>query len=191
MTAEMHPFEPFLPQGAKVLMLGSFPPQRKRWCMEFYYPNWLNDFWRICGAVFFGDKGHFVIPGEKRFDIQRIKEFCEARGIALYDTATEVCRLKDNASDKFLEVVTPTDIPALLARIPECSAVVTTGQKATDVLVGAFGCDEPRVGGRAPLVIAGRTYDFWRMPSTSRAYPLPLEQKAEAYRQLFAAAGLI
>ena len=26
---------------------------------------------------------------------------------------------------------------------------------------------------------------FYRMPSTSRAYPLPLEKKAEAYCQLF------
>ena len=26
---------------------------------------------------------------------------------------------------------------------------------------------------------------FWRMPSTSRAYPLPLEKKAGFYRRLF------
>jgi G:T/U-mismatch repair DNA glycosylase len=191
MTVERHPFEPFLPEGAKVLMLGSFPPQRKRWCMEFYYPNWLNDFWRICGMVFYGDREHFVIHGEKRFDILKVKDFCAEKGIALFDTATEVRRLKDNASDKFLEVVTPTDIPALLARIPECRAVVTTGQKATDVLSGAFGCDEPPVGGCAGVSSAGRPLDFWRMPSTSRAYPLPLEKKAEAYRRLFTALGLL
>lgn len=190
-TVERHPFEPFLPAGAKVLMLGSFPPQRKRWCMEFYYPNWLNDFWRICGIVFYGDREHFVIPGEKRFDILKVKDFCERKGIALFDTATEVRRLKDNASDKFLEVVTPTDIPALLERIPECRAVVTTGQKATDVLVGAFGCDEPPVGGCTGVSAAGRTLTFHRMPSTSRAYPLPLERKAEAYRSLFASLGLL
>ena len=159
--------------------------------MEFYYPNWLNDFWRICGTVFYDDRDHFVIPNEKRFDIQSVKGFCAEKGIALYDTATEVRRLKDNASDKFLEVVTPTDIAALLAQIPECRAVVTTGQKATDVLVGAFGCDEPRVGGRTPVTIAARQYDFWRMPSTSRAYPLPLKQKAEAYKLLFTTTNLL
>ena len=188
---ERHPFEPFLPDGAKVLMLGSFPPQRKRWCMEFYYPNWLNDFWRICGLVFYGDKDRFVVPGEKRFDIEMVKSFCREKGIALYDTATEVQRLKDNASDKFLEVVTPTDVPALLARLPECTAVVTTGQKATDVLVSAFGCDEPRVGGRTGVSAAGRTLSFYRMPSTSRAYPLSLDRKADAYRTLFADIGLL
>ena len=188
---ERHPFEPFLPEGAKVLMLGSFPPQRKRWCMEFYYPNWLNDFWRICGLVFHGDRDHFVIPGKKSFDLERIKSFCTEKGIALFDTATEVRRLNGNASDKFLEVVTPTDIPALLEQIPECRAVVTTGQKATDVLAGAFGCGEPGVGGRTGLVVSGRQIDFYRMPSTSRAYPLPLDRKADAYRSLFTGIGLL
>jgi len=36
---ERHPLEPFLPGNARLLMLGSFPPPRKRWSMEFFYPN--------------------------------------------------------------------------------------------------------------------------------------------------------
>lgn len=190
MDVEYHPFEPFLPENARVLFLGSFPPQRRRWCMEFYYPNWINDYWRILGLVFFGDKDHFVVPGEKRFDLDLIRSFCKEKRIALFDTAVAVRRLKDNASDKFLEVVEPTDLPALLSRIPLCEAVVTTGQKATDVLVGRFGCDEPPVGASAPIIINGRNLTFWRMPSTSRAYPLPLEKKAAAYRSLFLSLGL-
>ena len=51
---EWHPLIPFLPENAKVLFLGSFPPQRKRWCIDFYYPNFINDHWRIEGQVFFG-----------------------------------------------------------------------------------------------------------------------------------------
>ena len=185
MDIEYHPFEPFLPEKARVLFLGSFPPQRKRWSMEFFYPNWINDYWRILGIVFFGEKDYFVVRGEKRFDLGRIRDFCTEKGIALFDTAVAVRRLKDNASDKFLEVVEPTDLPALLARIPHCEAVVTTGQKATDVIVDRFGCIEPPVGTGTPVSVGGRNLVFWRMPSTSRAYPLPLEKKAEAYRSLF------
>ena len=44
---ENHPFEPFMPGNAKVLMLGSFPPPERRWSMRFYYPNRTNDMWRI------------------------------------------------------------------------------------------------------------------------------------------------
>ena len=188
---ERHPFEPFLPDGAVALFLGSFPPQEKRWCMEFYYPNWLNDFWRVCGLVFFGDKDHFVLPGEKRFNLPLIKAFCTEKGLALFDTATTVRRLQDNASDKFLEVVEPTDISALLRRIPTCRAIVTTGEKATGVLVEKYGCTAPKVGQSTEISIDGRQLSFFRMPSTSRAYPLSLDKKAAAYESLFRALNLI
>lgn len=185
MHTELHPFEPFLPQEATILFLGSFPPQEKRWSMPFYYPNWINDFWRLMGLIFYEDREYFVVPGQKRFDQAGIEAFCKEKGIALYDTACEIRRLKDNASDKFLEVVTPTDLQALLERIPLCDTIVTTGQKATDVIADTYSCEEPPVGGSTELTIGQRKMHFWRMPSTSRAYPLPLDKKAGAYRKLF------
>ena len=119
-TTESHPLQPFLPEGARLLMLGSFPPKRERWSMDFFYPNWINDMWRIWGYIFFADKHYFEVKGEKRFDRERIVSFCLEHGIALYDTACEVRRLRDNASDKFLEIVRPTDIKALLDALPHC-----------------------------------------------------------------------
>ncbi len=187
---EKHPLEPFLPEGAKILMLGSFPPARKRWSMEFFYPNWINDMWRIWGLIFFGDKEHFVAENaegrkDKRFDREKCAAFAGSKGIAMYDTACEVRRLKDNASDKFLEVVKATDLKDLLSRIPECQAIVTTGQKAADIIAETFGCDEPSVGNCSGFNMDGREMRLWRMPSSSRAYPLPLEKKAEHYRRMF------
>ena len=182
---ERHPFEPFLPEGAKVLMLGSFPPQPKRWSMEFYYPNFINDFWRIIGILFFDDRDRFVDIHAKKFKLQEIKEFCSEKGIAMFDTATAVRRLKDNASDKFLEVVEPTDIPALLRRIPLCEAVVVTGEKAAQTLCEAFGTEAPAVGDYSEFRFEGRNMRLYRMPSTSRAYPLPIQKKADVYRRLF------
>ena len=178
---ESHPLKPFLPEGARLLMLGSFPPKRERWSMDFFYPNWINDMWRIWGYIFFGDKHHFEVKGEKRFDHERIVSFCHEHGIALYDTACEVRRLRDNASDKFLEVVRPTDIKALLNALPHCQAIVTTGEKATDTLIEQFACPKPTVGEYVEIHHNSRTLHFWRMPSSSRAYPLSLERKAERY----------
>ena len=187
---ERHPLEPFLPEGARILMLGSFPPARKRWSMEFFYPNWINDMWRIWGLIFFNDKEHFIAEDQagkkvKRFDKDRCAAFAAEKGIAMYDTACQVRRLKDNASDKFLEVVKATDLPALLSMIPECNAIVTTGQKATDIITGTFGCKEPAVGTSVGFSIGQRQMRLWRMPSSSRAYPLALDKKAEFYREMF------
>lgn len=188
---ERHPLEPFLPAGARVLLLGSFPPKHERWSMEFFYPNFNNDMWRIMGLLFYGEHNHFVATGEKRFDYGRVVGFCRERGIAIFDTAQVVRRLKDNASDAFLEVVQPTDIAALLARLPECRTIVATGQKAAETLASQFGCALPRPAGRTTVAVGGREIGFYRMPSTSRAYPLALDRKAEAYRAMFEETGIL
>lgn len=183
---EQHPLTPFLPSNARLLMLGSFPPQRKRWCMEFYYPNWTNDMWRIVGLVFFDDRDHFADNVRKQFRKDAIVEFLQEKGIALFDTASAVRRLQDNASDKFLEVVQVTDVASLLARLPQCRAIVTTGEKATATLSHAFSLAAPKVGDFSEFVLdRGRALRLYRMPSSSRAYPLALEKKAAAYRGMF------
>lgn len=191
MEIEQHPLTPFLPENARLLMLGSFPPQRKRWCMEFYYPNWGNDMWRMMGLLFFADRNHFADNERKQFRKEAIVGFLREVGIALFDAASAVRRLQDNASDKYLEVVQPTDVPALLRRLPQCKAIVTTGEKATDTLCRMFSMTSPKVGDFTEFVADGRAMRLYRMPSTSRAYPLALEKKAAAYRVMFQDLGMI
>ena len=188
---EEHPLEPFLPTHAKLLMLGSFPPQKKRWSMDFFYPNLQNDMWRIFGLIFFKDKEHFLLPDKKAFNKEHLIEFLTEKGIALYDTATSVRRLQDNASDKFLEVVEPTDIRLLLKQLPQCQAIVTTGQKATDIIRSQMEVAEPKVGESCPFELEDRTLRLYRMPSSSRAYPLSIEKKSSAYRFMLNELGLL
>lgn len=186
---EEHPLEPFLPANAKLLMLGSFPPQKKRWSMDFFYPNLQNDMWRIFGLLFFDDKEHFLLPGKKAFNKEYLIEFLTEKGIALYDTATSVRRLQDNASDKFLEVVEPTDIRLLLKQLPQCQAIITTGQKATDIIRNQIEVDEPKVGESCLFTFEDRMMRLYRMPSSSRAYPMAIEKKATAYRFMLSELG--
>jgi G:T/U-mismatch repair DNA glycosylase len=188
---EEHPLEPFLPSNATLLMLGSFPPQKKRWSMDFFYPNLQNDMWRIFGFLFFNDKDHFLLPGKKAFNKDYLVEFLKEKGIALYDTATAIRRLQDNASDKFLEVIEPTDIRLLLKQLPQCQAIVTTGQKATDIIRSQIEVNEPSVGQNCPFEFEDRILQLYRMPSSSRAYPLALEKKAAVYRLMLNELGLL
>ena len=186
---EYHPLRPFLPENARVLFLGSFPPQRKRWCMDFYYPNFINDHWRIEGQIFFGDKNHFVDLKNKRFKIDEIVAFCQEKGLAFFDTSTAIRRLQGNASDKFLEVVEPTDIRALISQLPHLRAIVTTGEKATETICTYFGIHEiPKVNTSvsvSSIIHHPSSISLWRLPSSSRAYPLSFDKKVEAYRQMF------
>ena len=187
---EYHPLRPFLPEHAKVLFLGSFPPQRKRWSMDFFYPNFINDHWRIEGQIFFGDKNHFVDLEAKRFKLDEIVAFCQEKGLAFFDTSTAIRRLQDNASDKFLEVLEPTDIPELLHQLPHCRAIVTTGEKATETFCASLSIPAiPKVNTSVTIPdthnLDGDPILLYRLPSSSRAYPLAFDKKVAAYQQMF------
>ena len=204
---ERHPLQPFLPANAQLLMLGSFPPPKERWCMDFFYPNPQNDMWRIMGQIFFGDKTYFEgqrdfmkVPrdqvqstkaGRKVFNREEIVSFCEAKGIAIFDTAQAVIRLQGNAADEHLEIVEQTNIAALLQQIPLCHDLCCTGGKAAQTLADTLHCVPPKVGEFIETNFAGRTIRFWRMPFSSRAYPLSLDKKAAAYRQMFETIGML
>jgi G:T/U-mismatch repair DNA glycosylase len=188
---EKHPLPPFIPDNAKWLFLGSFPPKRQRWSMEFYYPNFNNDMWRIFGLVFFGDKNYFVDADKKRFKKELIQAFLMDKHIAVYDTAKAVIRHKDNASDKDLEVVEAVDIGGMIRGMRGLQNIVVTGQKALDTIVGQLGwmgieISLPAVGAYASFIYYDRNLRLYRMPSSSRAYPLALESKADVYGKMFA-----
>ncbi len=181
---ERHPWQPFIPEGTRIIFLGSFPPARHRWSMDFFYPNYINDFWRVMGLCFYGDKDHFVDIEHKTFRRQLIEQELKNRGIGLYDTAYEIRRTKNTASDKDLEVVTVTDFDSLFNLAPQCHTVVTTGQKATETLASHSKLPLPKVGQSVDFSFHGRPMRLFRMPSTSRAYPMALEKKAEIYSKL-------
>ncbi|WP_373742240.1 uracil-DNA glycosylase family protein [Neisseria sp.] len=193
MTIETHPLPPFTPPNAKLLMLGSFPPPRARWKMDFYYPNFQNDMWRIFGLVFFADKDYFVAEDGKAFRETLLREFLADKGIAVYDTAYRVRRLQGNASDKFLQVVEAVDLVALLDKMPLCRTVMTTGELATDTLLSLMPSEtaQPKIGAYSEAVFADRHLRLYRLPSSSRAYPLALEKKAEVYGRFFTEIGLL
>lgn len=201
---EPHPFEPVLPPNATVMMMGTFPPTADKWAMSFHYPNFYNDMWRIYGRVFFDDADYFRVGDEKRFDPERIRAFMFERGIASCPTVKQAIRETGNASDKNLTVVTPVDLDVILPQVPKVKTLFTTGGKATEVLLGLL--DEPIAKSKHPKTNQSMHYPYqwqnadnrkmdandlslYRLPSTSRAYPLSLDKKVAAYKAFFERMG--
>lgn len=185
---EYHPWAPFIPDGARVLIMGTFPPGNHRWSMDFYYPNRTNDFWKICGLIFLGTPDALYDNTTKQFDLEAIKTLMRDKHIALNDTARAVRRLRGNASDKFLDIVEPVPLHALLAEMPDCHSVATTGEKAAGVIADLTHTEIPKMG---TMVTSADGLEIWRMPSTSRAYPLPIDKKAEYYANMFRHLGIL
>lgn len=190
---ETRPFPPFLPKKATVMMMGTFPPAAEKRAMEFHYPNFQNDMWRVYGLIFFNDKDHFRKGDEKAFDPEKIKAFLDQKGIASCPTVYKAIREHGNASDAFLEVVEPVNLKEVLGQVPDVAHICTTGGKATEILLGLLPekVKLPKTNETINFVYNGRQLSLTRLPSTSRAYPLSLVKKAEAYENFFKSCGLI
>ena len=184
---ETHPFEPFLPSHARLLMLGTFPPASHRWCIDWYYPNFTNDMWRIMGLCFYGDKMWFVDQANKTYKVDELKAFMQEKGIAIFDTCLRIRRTKGTAADKDLEVVEQADLDGMLRSLPECKAVLAAGQLATKVFTEHYNIDARnlKMGEYRTFDFEGRTLKLYRQPSSSRAYPMKVEKKAVYYEQMF------
>lgn len=185
---ETHPLTPLLPSHARVLLLGGFVPPSKRFAMPFFYPNINNDMWRIIGQVFFADRHHFL--GDGGYHMPLLVDFLHRQGIGVADMAQQVYRQHGNAADRFLQVETLTDIDGVLTQLPQCRYVLATGKLAAELLFERIGVTTPvpAMGEEMALNLQGRVIDFYRLPSSSRAYPLAFADKVAFYRRAFVAA---
>ncbi len=188
---ETHPFVPFVYDGAKILFLGTFPPKSEKWSMEFFYPNKINDMWRIMGIIFHDDKEFFIDAVTGAFNCEQIKHFLKDKQMAMYDTAYKVYREKGNASDKFLHIIEPVDVKGMLLRYGSLEVVVATGEKAASVVASQFGVPVPKVGTYVEVSLGDRIVKVFRMPSTSRAYPMSIDKKAYIYRKMLEESGYV
>ena len=113
-----HTFEPFVPQDATVLILGTMPSPKSRE-LGFYYGHPQNRFWKTLAAVY-GE----VTPSTT----SERKDFLTRHRIALWDTLAS-CDIQ-GANDASIQNPVPNDIGSLLASHP-IQVIFTTGAKAT------------------------------------------------------------
>lgn len=198
---ERHPFGNYFFADTEVLMMGTMPPTADKWGMAFHYPNFYNDMWRIFGLVFFENADYFRDGTEKRFDPDKIKAFLKAYKIGECPSVLEAIREKGNASDEHLTVVKAVDLAEILPQVPKVHWIFTTGGKATEVLLGVINAEQaktqqpllkvPKTNAYLTVTVFNRILNIYRLPSSSRAYPMSLANKANAYRQFFELAGLL
>lgn len=91
---------------------GYFPAKAKQMGDGIFLPKQNKRYVENYGAYFYADRFKFYNAEQRTYRLEEIKAFLTEQHIALYDTATRVRRLKDNASDKFLEIVETIDLKA-------------------------------------------------------------------------------
>ncbi len=184
MEIEQHPLEPFLPGNARLLMLGSFPPQKKRWSMEFYYPNWNNDMWRITG--FLSSMTRIICRQDEEGFLQRTPhQFPAGKGYCL--VRHSLCH--------------PAPAGQCLGQVSGSSAAYGHScPTAPDTAMQGYRHHRREGNGHAVHAVFHRQAQSRRLHGVSfrkpsdaplpdafflRAYPLALEKKAAAYRIMY------
>lgn len=110
--------KPFVPEDARILILGSFPSPGSRKA-KFYYAYHTNRFFKTLSGVF---------QEEEPITTEERKAFLIRHQIALYDVI-ESCEIK-GASDSSIRNVVPADIHSLIQGT-KIAQVFTTGSKAS------------------------------------------------------------
>lgn len=101
MKTEIHPHRPFVPENAKVLILGSFPPapHSDPETEEWYYQSKYNQFWKILKEVY----------GRPLRTVEEKKELFSDKGIAIADIFLEIERVGKGNTDQHLSVIEYND----------------------------------------------------------------------------------
>ncbi len=154
----LHPFDPIVDDGSVVLILGSFPSLTS-FDDNFYYAHPRNQFWPILSEL-------FGMPTES---VAQRRALLKRSGIALWDIVARCER--SNSADSNLRSCVPNDIPGLLRRHPNISALLFTGKKAQSLYLKHFG--------RSIALPASL------LPSPSPAYAaMSYERKVKRWREI-------
>jgi hypoxanthine-DNA glycosylase len=143
---------------ARLLVLGSFPGAASLQAAQ-YYAHPRNAFWPLMGALL-GDAGLSALPYAQRLDALR------RHRVALWD-AVAACR-REGSLDTAIEDAEPSDLPHLVARLPQLRAIACNGSLAHR---------------QASLALGDPGVPVLRLPSTSPAHAgRSLADKIDAWR---------
>jgi double-stranded uracil-DNA glycosylase len=154
-----HCFAPVVRPDTRLLILGSLPGAASL-AAGRYYAHPRNRFWRLTGAIIGRDLP--ALPYD-----ERLEALLDA-GIGLWDTVARATRRGSLDADIRLEAA--NDLSAIAARLPSLAAIAFNGGAAARIGRRALGPET-----------AIRLID---LPSSSPAYTLSFERKAEAWLQL-------
>lgn len=126
---DVHPYPPFVPDGAVRLIIGSIPPHR--FCVrgtlhqddvDFYYGSRSNGFWKLVGDVC----GAGFTFGNTEEAIRERKEFLTSSRTGITDIVERCGRINGGSSDSDLAGIEFRDPSDLLLANPDIREIVCT-----------------------------------------------------------------
>jgi hypoxanthine-DNA glycosylase len=149
---------PVVGDGARVLILGSFPSERSLATVQ-YYANRRNQFWPLLGTVFGFDADATY---------EELLEAVTGHGVALWDVVHSCRRVGSMDAKIDLKTLVVNDFGPLLTDYPGIERVFVNG-------LTAFELFERHVATALPAI---------RLPSSSGALPMSFADKLARWREV-------
>lgn len=131
---EEHPWKVYGTAASKVLFIGTFPPAKKRWSYEFFYPNKTNFFWKILASSQDRTLSHF--SGEEA--IAERKSLLDGLSAAITDMGHTILRRGESSLDEHILPVRLMDIESILHRFPNINQVILTSSSGKNSALSWF-----------------------------------------------------
>lgn len=174
MLEEIHPWGSYVPEGAKIIIIGTFPPTLRNWSYDFFYPNRNNYFWRIMSRIA-GSPLQYFSGAEA---VEERKNILNRLGVGVSDMGKIIRRTDENSSDENLEIVEYMDISGILEENPLLRKIIFTSSTGKSSAIGWFKSYLVRLGiafhvpkGKRPLrtfvQIDGKDIEIVLLYSTS------------------------
>lgn len=128
----IHPFDPFLPENAERLIIGTIPPPR--FCKDgyelndddvnFYYGSKDNSFWKLINEVF-----NVNVSFRNTIEaVQERKKVLTDLNLGITDIIQECVHKNDSAADVDLDVIRNKDLSTLLSEHPKINTLIYTSE---------------------------------------------------------------
>lgn len=121
---EEHPFDTYVPDKAKFLIIGTFPTHNSNFRFNFFYSGKDNSFWNIIEKVFKHNFQHNT--GDKA--VEERKVFLKSNGIGITDMHEKCYRKNGFSTDENLFPIILKDIFAILDEHPSIKRIVLTSR---------------------------------------------------------------
>jgi len=134
MQEETHPWKWYVPAGAETIVIGTFPPTRRNWSFDFFYPNKNNYFWKIIARI--AGRPLLYISGEEA--VNEREELLNHLKLGVSDMGQIIRRKTDSSLDQNLEIVAYMDIFKLLTENPSVRKLIFTSSSGKSSAIGWF-----------------------------------------------------
>ena len=174
MQEEIHPWNWYIPAGSETVVIGTFPPTRRNWSFDFFYPNKSNNFWKVIARI--AGRPLNYISGPEAVDER--KELLNHLKLGVSDMGQTIRRTTDSSLDQNLEIIAYMDIFRLLQENPSIRKLIFTSSSGKSSAMGWFKdylhhqgipFKIPQGGRplRAPVTIGAKSYEVVLLYSTS------------------------